>query len=248
MKKLDLMELTAACPGMVALAPSEHVSTKYRFVDSFRIFNWLYELGFYAFQVQNTNVRKAERRNVAKHAVFFTCDEWVGQDYSPCIIVVNAHDATSSVQFHVAVIVYACGNGLVAGTSLVEPIRIRHVGACYDDVRRAMHTMGSKIPEIIASIESMKSRELTDADAYNFAIKASRMRWPEKLPQKFSTSSLLRVRRYGDRGNSVWQIYNRVQENLVTGGRGFGYRRLTRIDRSIGLNQKLWDEAMQLTA
>lgn len=86
-----------------------------------------------------------------------------------------------------------------------------------------------------------------------FAEQAAALRWPDKERRPhIDFSQLSAAKRPADATNSVWNVYNRVQERLVQGGFEvtFGHnnpvrmaRPLTGLERIITLNRDLWDLA-----
>jgi len=65
------------------------------------------------------------------------------------------------------------------------------------------------------------------------------------------------VRRSADQSNNLWTVFNRIQENILKGGREVvgklnskGQRRwivsIRGIDQEIRINQELWSQAEQL--
>ena len=55
----------------------------------------------------------------------------------------------------------------------------------------------------------------------------------------------------GDKGNSVWKVYNVIQEKLIKGGLVFNNKRekiqklrpIINIDRKVDVNKNLWELA-----
>ncbi len=75
-----------------------------------------------------------------------------------------------------------------------------------------------------------------------FARQALKLRGvPEKVAAKgnaeYLAKSLLAARRYEDRGQNLWEVFNRVQENIIRGVRGT--RRITSAARDTELNKGL---------
>ena len=84
------------------------------------------------------------------------------------------------------------------------------------------------------------------------------LRWDSVEQSPVSAAKLLETRRYDDRGNSLWQVFNRVQENLIRGGqKDYSRRRdngsrhvrtrpVTGLAEDIRLNKSLWHLAEAL--
>ena len=75
-------------------------------------------------------------------------------------------------------------------------------------------------------------------------------RWP-KGNEKLDVEDLLSATRVSDKGDSIWKIYNVVQEKLVKGGLVFindkakfqKLRPIVNIDQQININKNLWSLA-----
>ena len=75
-------------------------------------------------------------------------------------------------------------------------------------------------------------------------------RWP-KGNDMLDIDDMLQSIRVGDKGNSVWKVYNVVQEKLIKGGLVFNNKRekvqklrpIINIDRKIDVNKNLWELA-----
>ena len=71
----------------------------------------------------------------------------------------------------------------------------------------------------------------------------------DRLP--YAAERVLEARRSGDAGDSLWQVYNVVQENLVRGGityqsargRQMRTRRIQAIREDVRINTALWQAA-----
>lgn len=67
-------------------------------------------------------------------------------------------------------------------------------------------------------------------------------------PAPITDSQLLDARRFEDRRDDLWTVFNRVQENLTKGGlrgrsasgRAISTRPVTGIDQNVKLNRALW--------
>lgn len=243
---MSALELQDACKPILATQAHEMTTAKYRFVSSYKLNEWLNKLGWYAVQVQVKHARSLSRRLTTKHSIFYTRPEYARLEEFPAVIVVNAHDGTSSVQFYLAMIRYVCSNGLVAGTSLFQPIRIRHTGFCWDRVKTAMQQVENAIPRVLDTVAKMQSVQLSHTQVMDFAALASRVRFDFSPPKAktFSIDNLERARRVDDMKQDLWTVFNRIQENTTQGGKGMGFRRLTSIDKNIKVNRALWDLAV----
>ncbi|MBN3807442.1 DUF945 domain-containing protein, partial [Paraburkholderia sp. Ac-20336] len=69
-----------------------------------------------------------------------------------------------------------------------------------------------------------------------------------EAPAPITENQLLAPRRFEDRRDDLWTVFNRVQENLTKGGlhgrsrtgRAMSTRPITGIDENVKLNRALW--------
>ena len=96
----------------------------------------------------------------------------------------------------------------------------------------------------------MDSRELSEKEKRSFAKKAMLTRWP-KGNDMLDIDDILQSVRTADKGDSVWKVYNVVQEKLIKGGLVFNNHRekiqklrpIINIDRKVEVNKNLWQLA-----
>lgn len=206
--------------------------------------------GLQPYKVQGKNCRLTAKKQYAEHAVFLTNPDWLkeGNDYFPTIVMVNSHNGSTSVRFYIGIYRIVCSNGLVVGTSIFAPIRIRHVHANRARLHAAYNQLVKQIGTLDTIITMMKNSIVDIETEAHFVDEAVRLRWGNNTPQnkKFQSHSFNLARRFEDSKPNVWTLYNRVQENIVNKGRG--YRKVTAVDKNIKINQGLWDAAIQLTS
>jgi hypothetical protein len=65
----------------------------------------------------------------------------------------------------------------------------------------------------------MESTFLSEGQTMDLLSKASLIRWNENnIPSTLNLQNLLQPERIEDNGNSVWKIFNVIQEKFVRGG------------------------------
>lgn len=267
MKTLTMDEVARLAPSVVSEKPFAGVSAKYAFVPTTRMIEVAGNLGWKPFRVSESGTKKEERRGTQRHHISFYRPEFdtgkrgrdlaVGDVAYATLGLVNAHDATSSFQAFLEIWRKVCGNGLIAASGEVGVERIRHVGFTVGDAEKALQRLVGRIPELANSVERMQGRDLSETEQGEFAEQASLLRWDTVLPQRrIRVEDLLEIRRAQDKGDDLWHIYNRIQENLLrsrgvrierTKLQGMGYRTyITRsraiksVDSNVSINKGLW--------
>jgi hypothetical protein len=173
----------------------------------------------------------------------------------PEIRLRNANDGTSSYELFAAMFKVACCNGLMVGYSF-GALRVAHTGDVVAKVRNSAANIIDLFRPMLEQKEAMKLRAMSEADISEFTHKAAALRFDSESDMPFRHDRLAAARRAEDSAPNLWNVFNRVQENLITGGqRGVivgenGRARRTRtrsvqaIDASVKINRGLWDLAV----
>jgi hypothetical protein len=244
-------------PAIFAEAPSDRVSDRYVYIPTVSILTALEEKGFRAYEVAQSRpqAKHAEREPYAKHMLRLRPKHTkkVG-DAIPELVLLNAHDGTARYTLFVGMFRFICANGLIVGNTF-GGMSIRHTG---DETRRIVVEESLKLTEqfgrVTALADDMKRVTVTAKKQRKLAEQALALRWPEIAPP-ITTDQLLAVRRDADAANDLWTLYNRIQENLLTGGqetRSFMFARrshvrpIQQIGQTVDINRRLWDLAAGL--
>ena len=85
------------------------------------------------------------------------------------------------------------------------------------EIQKVVNSMIEKIPSIVTNVNQMDQTILDEENQIKFGQQAMLTRWP-KGNEKLDVEDLLSATRVSDKGDSIWKIYNVVQEKLVKGG------------------------------
>ena len=116
-----------------------------------------------------------------------------------------------------------CSNGLVIKSEDYGTSRLVHKGYSFDAVQKMVNEFVETIDETLTKITAMKKVEITKAQQIEFAKQAALLRFTAKsynednIADVVDIDDLLNVERKEDKGNGLWEVYNRVQESLVQG-------------------------------
>jgi hypothetical protein len=209
-----------------------HLGTpKYSLVSSESITTTLNRYGW-----SLTGVSQRSKRLTAKHIMVYESSLKTDEG-TPRILVFNSHDKSCAVTIQFGFFRAVCANGLVVGTSIIEPIRIRHIGDMGDKLDQAIAEFISKITIVMGSIDKMKDTVVSYDRIATFLDEAKKLRKTTGINVDELNSST----RVDDMPNNVWSIMNRVQEKMVNGGGG--YRRLRSDVSKARISSDLWDLA-----
>jgi len=164
---------------------------------------------------------------------------------TPRILFTNAHDGTSAAKFMMGVYRFICSNGLVVGSTYAKEV-VRHSGEQARQLIERVRALSRNTGLLFAQIDSWTRKEMTEAETGEFARLASVLRFGDA--QRFDPVQLLETRRAEDEDNTLWRVFNRVQENAMRGslvgvganGRHLASRPVKGIDKITDFNVQLW--------
>lgn len=254
---LTLEEATNRVPAIGATRPSDAVSGSYQFVSTRNILERIQQDGWLI-----TGVTAQSRMPHAQHRVTLVHEKDIevarafdSQNSTlegiPRIELFNSHDRSRRLMFAIGYFKFLCSNGLIVASGPAETIRTKHrfSNERLDEIMDQVSAISDRFPVIEQTINDFKTRELTEFEQLSFAEYAlkGRFNYRPAMPKRFrdinrTSERLLSYRREQDNGNSTWQVFNRVQENLMMGMEGFS-RPIRGYTDSVRLNQLLWKGA-----
>jgi hypothetical protein len=246
--KLTIEEIKLLAPSIFATSPSPKVSSKYVFVPTIDIME--------NFEREGWNISSIKQMGKGAHGVHeikFRNGELpkVGDTLVEAIIK-NSHNGTATLSVSAGLYRLCCSNGLTVPTSLSERFNVRHTGFNLDEVKRLTESFASRLPVIQNSVSKMMERELSEGEKINFVKESTSLRWKlGSLPTNLNVENILEPLREEDKGNSLWKVFNVVQEKYVRGGvdytskngRQTGLKTLSNIMAINNINTKLWELA-----
>lgn len=242
-------QIAAVAPSVFAQAPHHSRKNTYTMVPTGDVLARLRLAGFEPFEARQTRCRKEDKQPFTRHMLRLRHPDMINlKEITPEIILLNSHDGTSSYQLLTGFFRSICDNGLVAG-NVHSDMRIAHRGNIGDNVIDGCITVVEQLDKIASRVDEFQSKILSLADQSEFARRAMELRWGDKQP--FQPLDLVLPRRFEDNSDTLWQIYNRVQENMLKGGlagksatgRRTRSRGIKAIDADIKVNRGLWDLA-----
>lgn len=240
-------------PSVMASEAHESRGERYSFIPTIQVIDGLRAEGFQPYEIRQTKVRDAGKREHTKHMVRMRHASSIVADEVPEIILLNSHDGSSSYQIMSGVFRFVCSNGLIAG-DMFNNIKVRHSGNVVGDVIEGATRVLEDAKQIGSRIDEYKAITLNYDEQTAFARAALQLRWGDDQP--VVPGSILRPSRWQDREDNLWTVYNRVQENMMKGGvRGrsaTGRRTTTRavggVTENVKLNKALWTLADTMAA
>jgi len=246
-------DIARSAPSVFAEEAGPGASDRYQFVRTADVIDTMRSEGWEVVSATQSRTLNSEKKPYAKHLVRLVHNDYltgklaVG-DYVPELAMTNSHNRTSAYEMMAALKVLACLNGLMIPSATYGRIRVLH-----NDPKMMDHILDGTnlVREVhtnlaLPRIEKMKKVELSKQQAIEFATGATLLKWGEK--REDHVDGLLSVRRAEDDSNTLWSVFNRVQENAMKGGyaaQDRGGRNITvsgihSVNRDIDFNGNIW--------
>ena len=241
-------QIRRVVPSIFADGKHQSRSERYTYIPTIDVLRGLRNEGFQPFMVCQTRVRHDDRREYTKHMLRLRHADQIMGDEANEIVLLNSHDGTSSYQMLAGMLRFVCQNGMVAGDNVAD-IRVPHKGNIVQNVINGAFDVLDGFDLIREQKDGMRAVTLDRDEQHAFARSALALRYdPTDADAPITENQLLNVRRFEDRRDDLWTVFNRVQENLTKGGlhgrtrtgRSMSTRPITGIDQNVKLNRALW--------
>ncbi|EAA2596937.1 DUF945 domain-containing protein [Salmonella enterica] len=251
-RPLTREELMQYTPSVFGEDKHASRSDRYSYIPTITLLENLRREGFEPFFACQSRVRDPGKREHTKHLLRLRRAGQITGQQVPEIIILNSHDGSSSYQLLPGYFRQVCTNSLVCGQSFGE-IRVPHRGDIAEKVIEGAYDVLGVFDRVEEKREAMQSLQLPPPAQQALAKAALTYRFGEEH-QPVTATQILTPRRYEDRKDDLWSVFNRIQENLLKGGlsgrTAKGKRTHTRavngIDGDIRLNRALWVMAEQM--
>jgi len=248
---MTLQEIKQIAPSIFTEQPSPKMSNRYTFVPTFEIMENFMNQGWNV-----ASVKQMGRGEFALHELRFRNSELpkVGDTLVEAIVQ-NSHNGLALFSVSAGLHRLICSNGLSVPTSVSEKFKLRHQNFEYDDVKKLTESFALRLPIIENSVGKMMNRELSEGEKMQFVEKAVMAKWTMgSVPSSLNMESLLTPNRKEDGGNSLWNVFNVVQEKFVRGGVEYkskngrhttlkGLKNIMVVNK---INTKLWEIAEEM--
>jgi hypothetical protein len=262
LRPLSNEEIQKVAPSVFSGQAYHKMSSRYATIPTIDVVDALRSAGFQPVKASQSMVRLEDKTNFAKHNIRFRSTNLNitdKGDFFPEVSLTNSFDGSSSYILNLAMMVVRCLNGLVVADSFVNAVRIRHVGDILNRVVLDTNDLISNAPKLAETVKLWKTITLSAPEQMALATSAHTLRFDEgsRLAVAITPDQMLKPRRYDDNGNSLWDVFNRVQEGSVRGGlrgldnggtevRRVRTREVKGIDQSTKLNKALWSLAEKM--
>jgi|LakMenEpi03Aug12_release.lakeMendotaPanAssembly.Ray.scaffolds.fasta_scaffold77845_4 hypothetical protein len=251
---LSREQIAQKAPAVLSTDFKSTLTSRYTHIPTSVLLEDMAKLGWEVVDVKQQYSRKTQSIAHKKHLVVFRNPNLMikgkdGDDVYPQILIVNSHDGSSSFQFRAGIFRLICSNGLVVCTENFGKTCLRHSGYTFTHLQHIVNQLTTSIPNTIDLLNRFTNTTMTTEMMEEFVTKAIEIRFNDGKVHSVSVGDILTPTRNEDAGNSLWKVFNRVQERLVQGN--FVYnngdprkqrkaRSIKNLKRDIEFNEKLF--------
>ena len=258
-KSLTIMtqeQIQKHAPQVYTQAPFDKTSKKYTFIPTYQIIDDMKSLGWEVCDAKSMKTDDDNQAKYGKHMVkffnpeIFIADGNGGVEAYPQILIMNNHRGWGRFKFEIGVFRLVCSNGLVVKDKDMGSFVMRHLGYSFDELKQLVNKAVEALPGVVQKINTLSDRVMSAREQADFAKKALEVRLgEEKVFTDYEVRQVLMSNRKEDDGNTLWKVFNRVQEHLVRGGfevetadkkSSRKVREITNMQKDLELNQQLW--------
>ena len=262
-KFLSKKELSEMAPSIFTMTPSSEVSEKYTHIPTEQVIDDMELLGWKPVDAKEVKARTKNTQGVQKHMLVFRNDDVVingkdGDIVYPQILITNSHDGKNAFQFTAGLFRMICENGLVISTDEFADLKMRHMGYTFEDLQVLIRGMVEKLPLTVECMNKMKEVELKEEQMFDLAksFLDIRVEGTENTFDIQAIDDVLSAQRKKDEGNMLWEVFNRVQENIIEGNFEYitksGKKRQARVIKNFkqdqDVNKKMFSKALEFVA
>jgi len=204
-----------------AIQTSKQMSKYYQTMDTRELVEQILELGMFELvSISTKKARKGSNAGRGKHIVKLRALDAVNLDgelLKPEIVIMNSYDGSSPLKVYVGIYRIICENGLVIATKEFGQFSIRHMGTPAEAAFEVAMGFVDNLKLAVDKQREMAAIILSPSQIESFTRQALALRW-DKVAASADVSNVAEVLRPEDVGNSLWKVFNRVQEACTIGG------------------------------
>lgn len=265
MAPMTMDDVRSKCPYAFAEAPTNPgVSEKYTYANTETVINDMAKLGWYPVEAKQCRHKKGSSGIRSFHMLAMESadprtnivDQNGNVEAKVRIIIQNSHDGFNSFRFMMGCYRFICENGMVVADAQFADFSIRHINYSFEELRGIVAEVMNQIPVTIDKMNAMNTTILTDEQKRELAVETYKIRKGYTAEDKVNVDDqtvddLLTPMRTEDEGNSLWNVFNVLQEKMIKGsflapgknGKARKQRPITSIKKDLDYNQRLWNVA-----
>lgn len=258
-------EMRKIAPSIFATTAHHSRSERFAPIPTIDVIRALSREGFMPVGVKQSRAVTADRVDFTKHLIRLRRVDNVAKyttgDTVAEILLKNANDGSAAYDLMAGLFKILCLNSLVAQTSTMDSLRVKHSGdvahKVIDGTYRVLETATAALeaPRVWSNIH------LDQGERQAFAHAAHVARFGDadgNVETPITPAQLLLPRRTADQPPTLWNVFNTVQENSIRGGisamgrdrnnrpRRTTTRPINGIDQDVKLNRALFTLASEM--
>ena len=267
MAPMTMEEVRTKCPYAFAEDPTNPaVSGKYVHANTATVISDMEKLGWYPVEAKQCRQKKGSSGIRSFHLIAMESNDVKTNILGPDgnveakvrIIIQNSHDGFNSFRFMMGVYRFICSNGMVVADAQFADFSIRHINYSFEELRGIVAKVMESVPAAIDKMNAMNTTILTDDQKREMAVETYKIRKGYAAEDKVNVDDqtvedLQTHMRTEDEGNSLWNVFNVLQEKMIKGsfmapgknGKTRKQRPITSIKKDLDYNQRLWEIAEQ---
>lgn len=239
------LEAEEHCPALVADAPIESVSPRYKFQSSATIVDGMRAHGWNFVGVLSVRVRTRTAR-FAPHVMTFEKGT-TPEGYTPRIVIRNGHDGATGIQVRLG---FAKNNDVFVAGQEFFGLNLRHMNAGVGLLGEFLAQADRNIDTLYHQVEAMRHQVLTESEKAALWRRAQLARWNDPDKSRAARSMDLATILEGV-GETLFDVFRRYQQVILEGGfykdvENKKYRKVRAIRsgvREVKFRQEIWRAA-----
>jgi len=132
------------------------------------------------------------------------------------------------------------------------------MGYTFEDLQGLIKDMVKKLPLTVDSMNKMRAVELEEEQMFNLAkdLLNIRVDGTDNTYPDEAIGEVLNIQSMKDEGNGLWDVFNRIQENIIDGnfeyitkgGKKRQARIITNFKQDMDVNKKMFSKAIEYAA
>ena len=248
--EMSMEDIKNSAPSIFQKNQKSGLSEHYVHIPTDMVIKDMIQLGWKPCQAVEIKARKKNTIGYQRHMIkFFNPSIEItgsnGDNVYPQILLTNSHDGLSSFKFQIGLFRLVCSNGLVVMDQNYGDFKLRHMGYTFAELQQKVSDAVAAFPGLVKKINEFQNIELSDWQVKKFAKGAALVRFGENV--KVDIDELIKVERNEDAGNSLWAVFNRVQEKLIGGNCSYTMgarvrkaRAIKNFSMDLKINEALW--------
>lgn len=244
----DINKLSAFIPSLDKdWRASQRINSKETMVESLDAVRELQRQGWNiagAYEQRNKQNRKVGSHFIRmEHPDFKVTNSKGKTDAVATMNIFNSTTGAKPMELDLGAYRQVCSNGMIAHTSYSNA-KVPHTEKGQYSLQEILCDLGIRTQGVMEEFNKLKERDLSPQEAMHLATQAAEIRFGKG--HRIDVSQLLNVVREEDKGEDVWTVFNRIQENLtqphrITDHLGNIMNGITNVEEDTRINKELFE-------